>query len=239
MKWGYYLCLVILLLIFLGFIMVLNKHLEFSTWITTSATFLASFAALVTAVIALGLANKPSRFVRFEVETEVDTQHIASYNPADLPKELNRGLDNNSFSSYRVYFKIKNKSKFTLKNPVITFRLPFKLTHPHKTHDNNWIPYFRSNLYNVQIDLRSFEYEGIVVLSNKILPYLNSKQELPVWIRMCLLKDDINRKQIYIDLNCDNAEGSTLQVPVPQLPSQAIRQVAMNEDVEYGRKFST
>lgn len=214
MKPKYYLFLIVLLSILLALIVMLRGHLEFSSWITTSATIGATFAALMAGIIALGVGDKPLRFVKFTVKVEVDRQKVEEYNPADLPNELKRDSDDNPFHSYRVYFKIRNQSGFTLKRPVITFRLPTDLTHPHKTRDDKWIPYYRSNLYNVQIDLRSFQYEDTIVLSNTILPYLNEDQELPIWIRMCLLKDDTKCRDVYVDVNCDNAEGATKKVKI-------------------------
>ena len=214
MKRKYYLFLIVLFSILAILIVVLKGYLELSNWITASATLGASFAALATGVIALGVADKPLRFVKFTVKTEVDPQNIEEYNPADLPDELKRGSDNNLFHSYRVYFKIKNQSGFTLKRPVITFRLPTDLTPPHKTNDDKWILSYRSNLYNVQVDLRSFQYEDTIVLSNTIVPYLNDDQEHPIWIRMCLLKDDTKCRSVHIDVNCDNAEGATEEVKI-------------------------
>jgi len=180
---------------------------------------------LTTGVIALGVTDKPLRFVRFTVKIEMYAQHIEKYNPTDLPNGLKRGSGNNPFYSYQVYFKIKNQSKFTLKRPVITFQLPTDFTHPHKINNNKWIPAYRSNLYNVQIDLRSFQYEDIIVLSNTIFPYLNAGQELPIWIRMCLSKDDMRSRQVCINLNCDNAEGTTEKVNiVPKTLLRGIQQ---------------
>ena len=225
MKTKYYLFLIALFSILAILITLLKESLELSGWITISATFGAAFAALGTGVIALGVTDKPLRFVKFTVKMEVNAQHITKYNPTALPNGLKRGSGNNPFYSYQVYFKIKNQSKFTLKRPVITFRLPTDFTHPHKINDNKWIPTYRSNLYNVEIDLRSFQYEDMIVLSNTIFPYLNAGQELPVWIRMCLSKDDMRSRQVCINLNCDNAEGTTEEVNiVPKTLLRGIQQ---------------
>jgi len=212
MKFIYYLILLALFLIFGIFIWLLRGYLKFSDWINTFTTLMATCAALAAGIIALGIANKSPHIVKFTVKMEVDKQNIQKYNPADLPDELRKGSGNKPFHSYRVYFKIKNQSKFTLKRPVITFRLPADLTHPDKNDKGNWISCFHSNFFNVRIDLRSFQYEETIVLSNTILPYLNDDQELPIWIRMCLMEDDKKPRHVYIDLNCDNAEGETKEV---------------------------
>ena len=116
-----------------------------------------------------------------------------------------------------------NQSKFTLKHPVITFRLPKDFSHPHENKPNTWIPYFRSNLYNVQTDIRLLEYDDTIVLSNTILPYLNNNQELKIWIRMCLLEDDSKPRYVYVDLNCDNAEGVTKEVKI--IPKRFLKEI--------------
>ncbi len=214
MKRIYYILLISLFLIFFIPILVLEQYLEFSNWITASATIGATFAALAAGIIAIGTADKPPRFLKFTVKTKVDKKNVETYKPVDLPNEFKRGNGNNPFHSYRVYFKIKNKSKFTLKNPVTTFRLPKDFMHPHEIKDKIWAPYYRSNLYNVQRELRYLKYEDTIVLSNIMLPFLNIEQELPIWIRMCLSKDDIKSRTVYVDLNCDNAEGATIKIKV-------------------------
>lgn len=214
MKWRYRIFLMFLFLILILSIWILKQNLEFSNWITASATIGGAIVALAVGIIAIGIADKPLRFVEFTVKTEVDKEHILTYKPADLPNELKRGNGNNPFHSYRVYFKIKNKSKFTLKNPATTFRLPTDFTPPHKKEDNTWVLSYRSNIYNVQKELRYLAYEDTIVLSNIMLPFLNSEQELPIWIRMCLSKDDTKPRYVYVDLNCDNAEGATKKIRV-------------------------
>lgn len=214
MKREYHLFLIGLFLGLAALVVFLKGYLEFSNWITTSATLAVAFVALGTGVIALGVADKPLCFVKFTVEMKLDDQHKEKYNPADLPSELRREFGNNPFYSYRVYFKIKNQSNFTLKHPVITLRLPRDLRHPRRIDNNKWILDYRSNFYNVRIDLRSLQYEDTIVLSNAILPYLNDGQELPIWIRMCLLKDDTKCRPVHVDVNCDNAEGATKEVKI-------------------------
>ena len=221
MRCRYYNFLIGLFLIFAVVIILLKKDLQYSNWITTSATLVATFAALSAGVIALGVADKPPRFIKFEVETEIDKQNIEPYNPEKLPNELKKHYANDTFYSYRVYFKIKNKSKFTLKKPVITFRLPTDLTHPRKISSNRWIRDYRSNFFNAQIDLRTLQYGNTIVLSNNILPYLNDNQELPIWIRMCLMDNDMKPRQVYVDLNCENAEGATKEARI--IPNRLLR----------------
>lgn len=223
MKRIYYILLISLAILLIFFILVIKQYLEYSDWITASATIGATFAALAAGIIAIGIADKPLRFVEFTVKTEVDKENIVTYKPADLPNELKRGNGNNPFHSYRVYFKIKNKSKFTLKSPVTTFRLPTDFTPPHKKKDNTWVLSYRSNIYNVQRELRYLAYEDTIVLSNIMLPFLNSEQELPIWIRMCLSKDDTKPRYVYVDLNCDNAEGATIKIKV--IPQTFLKEV--------------
>ncbi|MCQ4574689.1 MAG: hypothetical protein NOU37_05525, partial [Candidatus Brocadiales bacterium] len=70
------------------------------------------------------------------------------------------------------------------------------------------------------------QYEDTYVLSNTLLPYLNDGQELPIWIRMCLLKEDEKPRKIYIDLNCDNAEGGTETIVI--IPKQLCDDISRN-----------
>ncbi|KKL74887.1 hypothetical protein LCGC14_2060440, partial [marine sediment metagenome] len=93
----YWLSLIILLLIFIILILWLKGYLKFSNWITTSATLGAIFVALASAIIALGIADRPPRVVKFTMKTEVDKQHLETYNPDDLPDELKEGLIINLF----------------------------------------------------------------------------------------------------------------------------------------------
>ena len=76
MKIKYYIVIVFLILI--GFIAIFQVKLglQYSEWITSSAMIGATVAALITAVIALGVSDKPSRKVRFEVNIEVTKSQV-------------------------------------------------------------------------------------------------------------------------------------------------------------------
>lgn len=108
-----------------------------------------------------------------------------------------------------------------MKYPVTTFELPIELTPPSKSEDGKLIPDYHSNIFNVQFDFRRFTFGDSIILSNNILPFLNNKEDLPIWIRMCLSKDDTESYEIPVSLNCENAEGVTTIVKL--IPSSLLK----------------
>ena len=217
MKTKYITIISILLLSYILIVIRIKPELKYSEWINNAATIGATFAAIIAAVIALSVADKPKRKLQFEVITEKDENSRSKYPACPSLKWIYGQPIDNPLETIRVYFRIKNTSGFTLSKPVITFKLPSELQHPKKDNgkyvrgDNGEIVRaFNSNLFNVQKDFRLFNYDDIIVLSNNVLPFLNDRQQHPVWIRMCRLKSLSGNPWIAIvEMNCDNAEGVT------------------------------
>ncbi len=208
---GIYFALVVLIIIYRP-----------SDWITVSAQLAGAFAAIATAIIAVSIADKPPKFVKFKFNMEVNKDNIETYDQdglssigassEDIKALIDLGMTPIS-KSYQVFFNITNTSGFSLRKPVLTFELPKKLQHPHKLDKGKWISYFRSNLYNVPY-VQLLESGDRIVLSNNILPYFSNEQDLEIWIRMCLSEDDKSRYPLRVSLNCDNAEGQTLTTKI-------------------------
>jgi len=221
-----YLCfIVIVVVIYFVLFFLLKTYLPFSGWITASATLGGTFAAIITAIIALGIADKPPKVVKFTLNIKVNKNSYSYYGFDQLSLTAMQQLleSGKEFSpSYQVYFNIKNISGLTLNKPVVTFELPKELRHPDgwRKEVEYVNPTYHSNLFNVAVDVRQFEYEDKIVLSNNILPYLNDKQELPIWIRMCLSQDDKSEYPVKLSLNCDNAEGKTMTETI--IPSKLL-----------------
>lgn len=203
-----------------------------SDWITVSAQLGAAFAAIVAATVALGIANKPTPAVKFTVNIKVSRDKITTYDPGDLEEAIVE-LTKRGYGipkSYGIFFNIRNISGFILKNPIITFDLPVELKHPIPKKKK--LSYL-SNLMDVH-GYTHFEYENRVVLSKKILPIMNDKQELKIWITMCLSKDDKSEYPVKVSLNCDNAEGKT--IPETIIPSRLLEGINEVKEEMEGQK---
>lgn len=202
-----------------------------------SATLGGTFAAIITAIIALGIADKPPKFVKFKFDIEVNKDNIETYDKdglssigassEDIKALIALGMTPIS-KSYQVFFTITNTSGFSLKKPVLTFELPKKLQHPQKLDKDKWISYFRSNLYNIPY-VQLLESGDRIILSNNIVPYFNDEQKLEIWIRMCLSEDDKSQYPVRVSLNCDNAEGKTVPTEIsPKRLLEGIGEVKEN-----------
>lgn len=110
--------------------------------------------------------------------------------------------------THKVQFEIKNVSGFSLRNPVLTFRVPL----PRGYKDGEPLT-FNSNLFNSQEELRLLKFGDTLVLSNRNLPYWNHDEAITIWIRMALDRmPDVFR--VKVSLNSDNAEGATKNVSI-------------------------
>lgn len=220
MKKRYYFFLSFIIASYFVLIVLLKGYLPLKEWITICGTLGGTFVAISAAIIALGIAEKPRKFVNFTVNIEVDRDQIMTYSQDGRESE---GLSSKKIKeiieagfqevcrSYKVYFNITNTSGFTLTNPVITFELPKEFRYPAEwdTDIFKWVYSYSSNLFDIESKGRILEYEDKIVISNPILPFLNDRQEVKIWIRMGLSEDDRTKYPVRISLNCGNREGKT------------------------------
>ena len=165
------------------------------------------FIALVTAVIALSIADPRKKSVK--VNIELSTSKLGEHYKKDLLPDIRSAYQEfpDPIKSYRVEFKITNNSGFTLKKPTLTFRLPIQKQHPFEGRLT-----FNSNLFNSQEEIRLLEFADTRILSNSNLPYWNNKDDMTIWIRMFF--GHMESFIVEVSVNCENAEGVTERVKI-------------------------
>jgi hypothetical protein len=104
----------------------------------------AVFVALLAAVIALSAADPKAKKVKVKIHRTVDPKDASFYPKSALPVELLARFQafTDPITSHRVQFKIENTSGFTLKKPMLTFRLPLEKQHPHEVSGRYVLPRF-------------------------------------------------------------------------------------------------
>jgi hypothetical protein len=154
-------------------------------------------AALIAAVVALALADQPRKLVNVHIEPSINNE--------DSGEEVAPSNEEH----HRVNFKITNRSGFSLKHPVLTFRLPKDKKYNHPDSGRT----FTTNLFNSQRELQILEFGDTIILSNSNLPYWNDKEELPIWIRMAVNRETVPFN-VDVSINSENAEGVTEKVVI-------------------------
>ena len=170
----------------------------------------AGVVALISGVIALAVTDKKSRQVNFDIQVHANkTKLKEEYKKDELDNTIKYVYKDYSeiFYSYQVYFDIIYKSKFSLEEPTLTFRLPQNLRHPNKQKNQTE---YRTNIYNEQNKIQKLEFGNTCVISSSNLPYLNEDDTFKIWIRMCLDADSDKKVNIKISLNGKNADGKTI-----------------------------
>ena len=172
------------------------------------------FVALIASVIALSTADPKSKQVDFAIKQSLEKKEtIKKSNMSDDLKKNYSGFPD-PVSSYRVQFKITNISKFTLKKPTFSFRVPMDKKHPNKKESDNMYSMrsFNSNLYNSAQELRMLEFADMCLISNSI-PYFNNNEDVTLWIRM-VLHENMEPFSVEVSINCENAEGITKKIEI-------------------------
>jgi hypothetical protein len=172
------------------------------------------FVALITSFLALSTADPKSNRVNFAIEQSLEKKEaIEKSNMSEDLKKNYSGFPD-PVSSYRVQFKITNKTGFTLRKPTFSFRVPMDKKHPNKKEAD--VKYsmrsFNSNLYNSSQELRMIEFADTCLISNSI-PYFNNNEYVTLWIRM-VLHENIEPFPVEVSINCENAEGITKKVEI-------------------------
>jgi hypothetical protein len=194
---------------------VINSPRGSDTRIANAIQSAAVFVALLAAAIALSAADPKAKKVKVTIKQDIDLNNVGYYQKADLPKDLQTKYEGfpNPITSHRVQFRITNTSKFTLKKPTLTFRLPLEKQHPHKVADQYRLS-FNSNLFNSQTELRLLEFADTRLLSNSNLPFWNNDDDITIWIRMLLNDGKLEPFVVDVSVNCENAEGVTKRVQI-------------------------
>lgn len=175
----------------------------------------AVFVALLSATIALSATDPKAKKVKVTIEQKIDLKKIGYYRKAELPNDFQTKYEGfpDPIESHRVQFKITNTSGFTLKKPILTFKLPLEKQHPHKVR-GQYVLTFNSNLFNSQTELRLLEFADTRLLSNSNLPFWNKDDNITIWIRMVLNDGIMEPFIVDVSVNCENAEGVTKPVRV-------------------------
>ena len=171
----------------------------------------AIFVALITGLLAVSISDKKQQIINFTVKIFANkTKGKTTYQTANLPFDIRSNFQQcgSDFSSYKVYFKITNTSKFALKKPTVTLKIPNSVKHPSQDLKSIEI---RSNLYNSISSLQALEYGNTTVISNSNLPYLHSNETIKIWVRMMLDREDDKKLIFHVALDSDNAEGKNLR----------------------------
>ncbi len=212
MKAKYLIFIVILLLGAAAFEIVLfcssvGQHPRLENGIQSAGIFVA----LLAAVIALSAADPPRRKVTAAIDKPLLTgeeNHHHDKMTEDL-KELCKALPD-PVRSHRVHFAVTNTCGFTWAKPVLSFRIPIDRKHPEgKDKEKLSGLTFNSNLYNSQKELRILEVADACIISNSNVPYWNPGEKITFWIRMVVDNGRPEPFNVYVSVNCDNADGIT------------------------------
>lgn len=222
MKWYYLVFLVIIGSIGIFLEVWIFRNSEKENAIERMGTTAGVFVALGSGIIALSNADRKPKKIKAEVRIQASpTKEIETHFLKDLPEPIQKSYKTSpeSVTSYQIYFKIINKSGFTLIRPTLTFKLPNANRHPEQIEVINsdveppetvkiWRLSNRSNLFYNRPDVKILQYLDFSVLSESSLPYLNPKEEpLDFWIRMCLDKESTEKVRVSLSFNSANAEG--------------------------------
>jgi len=213
-KRGYIIIVVVLAVLLLFLISYLSfiATLDTDTIFSQSIQIFIGFAAILSAIIALAISDKKDKPINFSLYSyALSRDNIKEHRKSDLVEALKKNFEKfpDIFQSHQVYFKITNKSGFTLKKPTITLRVPQKYMHPN---DNGNGLDIRSNLFNSLLTNQILKFADTIVLSNSNLNYLNDNEMIKIWIQVCLPIDDNKEVKFRVALNADNAGGKTFNV---------------------------
>jgi hypothetical protein len=173
---------------------------------------LSGLAVAVAAVIALSNADIPKKKVNVTVEkVYIDDERVVKESELDGLKKFYKKFP---VTSYRVHLKIKNKSGFDLKNPVLTFaQLPKEKQPPYSQTGKKPYSKRRFTFSVVRTDKKAYSLvvDKKLLISLDGLPYWNKDSEIDVWIRMVL---DDGEFDVEVSVNCENADGVTKTVTI-------------------------
>ena len=182
--------------------------------------------ALFTAVVALAVADPKQRRIGMQVQPFI-LDRSSDEGTTDRTTKPDGGRSH-APETYRVHFEIKNTSGFTLRKPVLIFRVPLDKRYEHEEYGLT----FTSDLFSSEGQLRFLTFAGSAMLSSDSLPYWNDNEAISVWIRMAL---DSKTKpfNVEVSLTGENAEGITKSIcidPAELLSNPATAEHTLADD---------
>ncbi|MDP8201296.1 MAG: hypothetical protein P9M11_04075 [Candidatus Tenebribacter burtonii] len=212
MRKGY---LIVLLLLILSWLLLLLCDFHSHPRITYSIQISSIFIAFFVAIIALHASDKPTQ--KIEIKNIVyANKEKGEYYKKDFNKKLLDEYINypDPVTAHQIYFKITNKSGFTLEQPTLTFKLPSCKKHPYKQKEKYNIKSFNTNLYNSTKDMKLLDTGDSIYISNSNLPFWNNNDTLKFWIRMSIEGSENTIFKIAISVNAKNANGITENIVI-------------------------
>lgn len=212
-----YLALLVILVILLILYLLLPCWLGLNRWFDYCVSILGAFAAIFAVVVALAIADKKRNEVKIKRIDEPFIDGKKVYEKKDLDEKTMSCYKSFPVISYRVHFKLKNKSGFDLKNPVLTFtNLPKEMQPPYSRGGKP--PYserhFTFNIVRADKRAYSLEVDEKLLISLDGLPYWNKDSEIDSWIRMVFDAGNLDPFDVGVSVNCEDADGTTLKVRI-------------------------
>ncbi len=212
MRKGYLIVLFLLILLWLLLLLCdFSNHPKMTYSIQISSIFIAFFVA----IIALHASDKPKQKIKINNIVYANEQK-GKYYKKDFSDILLEAYTNypDPVTSHQIFFKITNKSGFTLEQPTLTFKLPSCIKHPYKRKEMYDLKNFNTNLYNSTQDMKMLDTGDSIYISNSNLPFWNNNDTHKFWIRMSIEKSENKTFQIAISVNAKNANGITENIEI-------------------------
>ena len=212
MKKRYFITLLSLLLLWILFLINdFSSHPRIAYGIQISSIFIAFFVA----IIALHASDKPKQKIKIKNNVYANKQKGKYYKKDFNEKLLEAFIDYpDPVTAHQIFFKITNKSGFTLEQPTLTFKLPSLKKHPKKRKEKFTFKDFNTNLYNSTKDMKILDTGNSIYISNSNLPFWNNNDTLIFWIRMSIEGPKNNAFKIAISVNAKNANGIIEEVEI-------------------------
>ena len=213
-KW-YYAVLLLGLLIGLMIVLCQTERLE------TAIQALSAFAAAAAAIIAVAVVDPPAKRVRIAPCPVRWKGHEQDYSKADILARAPEHADAfkaypDPFYSYRVYFRLVNKSGFELKGPMISIDALADRRHPSNPDKGNYVPYLNNDCQMLgpgrwqheKEDVWSGEKQDRQVIICPLKVNWHRKDHRDFYVRMVLDNGSgLNSFKVNISVTCENAEG--------------------------------
>jgi hypothetical protein len=170
------------------------------------------FVAIIAVVVALSSSDPMPRTVKISIIVSIDPKQFEEHSKLKFTEDLQKQYRHlpDQFRSYKVFFKVTNRSQFDLKKPTMTFELGAALRRPaipgsYFDQPNSMV--FHSNLYGSQDTMVQFWNGDRIILANSNFPFWNKNRTYEFWIEMVVDEVNYTPIEVLLAVNCDNAEG--------------------------------
>lgn len=215
MKWQYKVVLVILfvgavMLILLSYASLLGCNSQAERLIQ----ILSALAVGAAVVVALSATDTKKNRISVVIDKPLIDEE-RSQTEKELSDDLKQYYDSFPVRSFRVHFRMTNKSGVELKTPIFTFRVPFKRQPPNVKNDDGKFSQraFTCGPGGAQVDTGVMDVGDDRILSRRGLPYWNMDDVLDFWIRMVLNQEN-EPFHVVVYVNCENADGFTKKIKI-------------------------